>query len=147
MITICCLPNISVAFEIPEYKVVWSTGTTYGILFQQMLTDNEIEKIIFEFREIRKRNEFNKYFPVPKNYKGDDPYGVLQFSFFTDPKWASNIMNKRFNNNKMSKSQCQKYFDNTRGYYGWSRNPHHERGSIGDKFGDIRSKNYRELFK
>lgn len=146
--SICGLPSIGISSDIPKYKIVWSDGTTYGILFQQKLTDNDFEKIIFEFREIRKRNEFNKYFPPPKNYKRNDPYGVLQFTFFTDPKWSSRKMSERFVNNKMTKLECQNYYDNIRGYYGWSRNPFYEKGSIGDfESNNIKSKNYRELFK
>jgi hypothetical protein len=132
----------------PAFKITWINGTTYGLLFDKKLTDNDFEKIIYELREIRKRSDFNKYFPVHTAPRM--AYKIMQFNMFTDPKWAAPKMNDRFMKNKMSKKETQSYFNNIRGFYGWSQNSQYEKRSIGDilkdKFTDVKSNNYRVLF-
>ena len=133
-----------------EFRIAWASGTTYGILLTQPASDNDIEKFVYELREIRKRSEFNKYFPVHELNHMKDPYSLLQVQIFTDPKWASRDIKKRWADNKMPKQEVQVYFNNIRGYYGWQKNPGFERGSIGDRFRDkstsMQSRQFKALF-
>jgi hypothetical protein len=145
-LSIIFLSGIAESFEIPQFKIIWKEFSTFGILFDQKLSDNQVEQIIYEFREIRKRREFYKYFPQTTP-GGKDKYTVIQIQIFTNPKWSSEKMMKDFLKYKMSKKMEKQYFNNIRGYYGWSNlKTIYERGSIGDCDDKLKSKNYRELF-
>jgi hypothetical protein len=106
----------------------------------------QIEQIIYEFREIRKRKELHKYFP-PAMPHLNDKYAIIQIQIFNDSKWATEKMERDFVYKRMSKKMEKQYIDNIRGFYGWSNlKTIYERGSIGDSEDGLKSKHYRELF-
>lgn len=133
------------SFEMPDFKIIWKDGGTYGILVDQKLSDTQISEIVYELREIRKRKEFHKFFPITTPGL-KDKYAVLQVEIFSDAKWATEKMAKDYVNGKMNKKVEQQYINNIRGYYGWSSGNNFERGSIGSDEGDLKSRNYRKLF-
>jgi len=128
------------SYEIPKFKIIWRHGPTIGILFNDQLSDSQIEQIIYELREIRKRKEFDKYFPATTP-QSRDKYSQIYIEIFTDPKWATEGIMKDFIFERMSEEMVKEYLNNTRGYYGWSQEYKYEGGSLGNVAGELASEN------
>lgn len=137
--------SIVMSFDLPTFKIIWKQGSTYGILFDGNLSDSQIEQIIYAFRDIRERGEFDKYFPATSP-DSDNQYSDLQIQIFTDPKWATKKMADTYNDGHMSYDMTHEYLNNSRGYYGLREAIGYESGTLGDKKGKYKSKNYKILF-
>ena len=137
------------AQDIPEFKITWKTGSSFGLLLTKQTSDKEIEQILYAIRDLAKRDQLSKYFtPTTPGLK--NKYSMFQIEIFTDPKWASENMMTRFDNGKLSKRTEREYMDKVRGYYGYSfdnSGNKSEMGNIGYKEGHYQSKNYKLLFK
>lgn len=138
------LENVQ-SFEMPKFKIIWKMGSTYGVLVDRKFSDSQVSKMVYELREIRKRNEFHKFFPVTAPGLKDQ-YAMFQIRIFSDPQWATEKLAKDYVNGEMSKEVEQEYINNIRGYYGWQSNVNFETGEIGYSEGKLKSKNYRKLF-
>lgn len=131
--------------KIPPFKVCWIFGATYGILINQKLTDKDIEGIIYQWQEVRKKDAFHTLLPRNRT-RLKNPYSMLGIEIFTDPAWCKKEHNDRYFNERMSKKMEMTYINKIRGYYGWQENVGLEMGTIGTKDGKLKSKNYRMLF-
>ena len=138
------------SFELPKYIVTWHEGTTIGALFKGNISDSQIKNIIYKFREIRQRNEFDKYFPGALPLIVDNNY-VIKVKIFTNAKWASRKMNSKYINNRMADKLVKQYINNIRGYYSWDGMKNDkggfERGTLGfAEEGGPKSKHFKILF-
>jgi len=131
--------------EMPKFKIIWKMGSTYGILVDRKLSDGQISKMIYELREIRKRKEFHKFFPVTTPGL-TDKYAMFQIWIFSDPQWATDKLAEDYVNGRMSKQVEQEYINNIRGYYCWQSNVNFEKGEVGYSEGKLQSRNYKQLF-
>jgi hypothetical protein len=137
-------------YELPRYTVTWHEGTTIGVLFRGKISDSQIKNIIYKFKEIRQKNEFDKYFPGALPLVVDNNY-IIKIKIFTNANWASRNINYRYINNKMTDKLVKQYANNIRGYYAWdgikNDKGSKERGTLGfAEDGGPKSKNFRILF-
>ena len=131
--------------QMPKFKIIWKMGSTYGVLVDGKLSDTEISKMNYELREIRKRKEFHKFFPVTTPGL-TDKYAIFQIWIFSNPQWATDKLADDYVNGRMSKEVEQEYINNIRGYYCWQSDVNFEKGEIGYSEGKLQSKNYKQLF-
>jgi hypothetical protein len=131
------------AFDLSQFKIQWKYGSTFGILFDQSLTDDQLEEIINDFSIVRKENRFRHYFsPTTLNFR--DKFYSIQIIIFTEPEWATLAAYRKYLDGSTEDSG-QEYLDNIRGFYSWQTNAI-EKGTIGMEDDGLRSSNYQVIF-